>query len=59
MDETHAECLLGELLDRGLVPDGRIDGVERLQDAGEVWQALNYAMNGEIGERWPAQRDPA
>lgn len=54
MDESHAECLLDELLDRGMVPDDRVAGVERLRDAGEVWQALEYAMNGEISERWPA-----
>ncbi|MFC6785742.1 hypothetical protein ACFQFH_07465 [Halobaculum halobium] len=52
MDETHAECLLAELLDRGLVPDDRVGGVRRLRDAGEVWQALEYAMNGEVSERW-------
>jgi len=59
MDETHAKCLLDELLDRGMVPDDRVDGVERFRDAGDVWQALEYAMNGEISERWPADPEVA
>jgi len=57
MDATNAERLLDELFDRGLVPDDRVDGVERLRDAEEIWQALEYAMNGEISERWPAEAE--
>ena len=52
MDETHAERLLDELLDRGLVPGERTEEVQRIRDTGEVWRALEYAMNGEISERW-------
>ncbi|MXR42331.1 hypothetical protein GRX01_13410 [Halobaculum sp. WSA2] len=52
MDETHAERLLEELLDRGLVPDERIEEVERLRDAGEIWVALEYALKGEISDPW-------
>ncbi|QZX99056.1 hypothetical protein [Halobaculum rubrum] len=55
MEETHAERLLDELLDRGLVPGERIEEVQRIRESGEIWGALEYAMNGEISERWRSE----
>jgi len=52
MDESHADHLLSDLLERGLVPADRVAEVERLRDSGEVWSALEYAMNGESGDEW-------
>ncbi|WP_348609528.1 hypothetical protein [Halobaculum rarum] len=59
MDGTHAERLLDELLGRGLVADERIEEMQRIRDSGEVWGALEYAMNGEISERWGSEAEVA
>ncbi|UIO99017.1 hypothetical protein Hbl1158_10785 [Halobaculum sp. CBA1158] len=59
MNRDSAETLLAELLERGSVPEERVEAVERLKRQGRVWHALEYAMKGKVARRWsddPKQR---